>query len=166
MAHRGSLAIALCLGALAGCRAYGPLAGGGSTLSAEMRSAIADTVRSIGQATFNAGSARDLDRMYANFSPGTTLTVSGQIAPSWPAHQEQARAFYRTLRAVSYEPMVHGVDVLSPEVAIWRGRYRYTFTDSAGTVTSGTAAQTWVFVREDRRWRIVHAHISAPLPSR
>ena len=134
------------------------------TLSSSQRSAIADSVRRITDSVFAAGRRRDLDRMFSFYGASTTLLHDGK-PENWREHQSGARAFYKTLRAVDVHPLDHQIDVLSPTVAVWRGQYAYSFTDTAGHVTAGMAANTWVLVREADGWRIVHVHISDPLPA-
>jgi uncharacterized protein (TIGR02246 family) len=132
------------------------------TMSDANRAAIADTIEGLSNAAFAAGNAKNLDSLFAFFSPQTSFLSVGEIVQSWPEHQKEAKAFFATLRSVKFEPLDYKVEVLTPDVALWRGTYRHTFTDSAGKATSGTSAQTWVWVREGSTWLIRHVHVSDP----
>lgn len=134
-------------------------------LSATERQAIADSVRVVADSVFAAGRRRDPDRMFSWYSPSATLLHNG-TSEDWHAHQIAARALYDTLGAVDVRPLGHEIEVLAPTVALWRGRYSYRITDSAGRVISGDAAQTWIFVREHAGWRIVHIHLSDPVSAK
>jgi len=126
------------------------------------RAAIADTIRSLGDAAFAAVSNRDLDRLFELFDPAVSFINEGDFIKSWEQHQANSRMFFRTLKSIQMEPFDYRVEVLSPDVAVWSGRYRFTQVDSAGVTTTGTNAQSWVFQREASGWRIRHIHISAP----
>jgi ketosteroid isomerase-like protein len=135
------------------------------SLSAAQRAAITDSVGFVADSVFAAGRRRDLDRMFSWYSPSATLLHDGK-PEEWKTHQAAARALYNTLRAVDVRPLGHEIEVLSPTVALWRGQYAYSLTDSAGHVIGGSAAQTWVLARENAGWRIVHIHLSDPMPAR
>jgi len=126
------------------------------------RAAIADTVTALGNAAFAAGSAKNLDSLFSFFSGQTSFLSVGTIVPSWPEHQKGAKEFFATLRSVKFEPLDYKVEVLTPDVALWHGTYRHSYTDMAGKTSTGTSAQTWVWVREDGTWRIRHVHVSDP----
>jgi ketosteroid isomerase-like protein len=132
-------------------------------LSPARRTAIVDSVRAVADSAFAAGNRRDLERLYSFYSPATTLLHDGTVQ-DWAVHQASARAFYQTLRSVELRPLDYAIDLLSPTVAVWRGRYAYVLTDTAGHAASGTAAQTWVLTRDAVGWRITHVHISDRLP--
>jgi len=132
-----------------------------ASLSDFQRSAIADSVAIVMDSVFALSSRPDLDRMYTFFRANTSVLHNGK-PEDWKEHQAGTRAFYRTLRSVDMHPLAHEIDVLSPTAAIWRGQFSYTFADSAGHVTSGTAASTWVLARDSSGWRIAHLHMSDP----
>ena len=132
-----------------------------AALSAAQRSAIADSVATVMDSVFGLSSRPDLDRMYTYFSANTTVLHNGK-PEDWKEHQAGTRAFYKTLRSVDMHPLAHEIDVLSPTAAIWRGQFSYTFADTAGRVTSGVAASTWVLARFVSGWRVVHLHMSDP----
>lgn len=135
--------------------------GAQASLTAVQRSAIADSVTTVMDTVFALSSRRDLDRMYSFFRPNTTVLRDGK-PEDWKEHQAGTRSLYRTLRSVDMHPLAHEIDVLSPTSAIWRGQFSYNFADSAGHVTSGIAASTWVLARDSSAWRIVHLHLSDP----
>jgi len=135
------------------------------SLSAGQRSAIADSVGSVMDSVFAAGSRPDLNRMYSFFSANTSLLHDGK-PEDWKEHQGGTRAFYKTLRSADLRPLAHEIDVLSPTVALWRGQYSYSFADSAGHTISGIAATTWVLARNSSGWHIVHLHMSNPPASK
>ena len=133
-------------------------------LSDVQRAAIEDSVRATTDSVFAAGNRKDLDRMFSFYSANTTLLRDGKYE-AWAEHQAGARAFYATLKAVDLRALDHTVEVLSPTAAIWRGRYRFSLTPQSGKPIAGTAANTWVLTRETTGWRIIHVHISDPMPA-
>lgn len=132
------------------------------TMADANSAAIADTIMSLGNAAFAAGSAKNLAGLFSYFSSQTSFLSVGTIIPSWPRHQKEAKEFFATLHSVKFEPLDYKVEVLSPDLALWYGTYRHTYTDMAGKATTGTSAQTWVWIREDNTWRIRHVHVSDP----
>lgn len=132
-----------------------------ASLTAVQRSATADTVATVMDTVFALSSRPDLDRMYSFFRANTTVLRNGK-PEDWKEHQAATRSFYRTLRSVDMHPLAHEIDVLSPTVAIWRGQFSYNFADTAGHLTSGVAASTWVLARDSSGWRIVHLHMLDP----
>jgi len=56
------------------------------------------------------------------------------------------------------------VDVLSSNVAVLLGKYSLIATDTTGTTINLSAAWTYVFNKENGKWKIVHFHDSNPLP--
>jgi uncharacterized protein (TIGR02246 family) len=135
-------------------------------LTESHRVALADTIRSLGDSIFAAGNVKDLDGLFRYFDPSVSFLDNGAFIPSWEKHKEGARPFYRSLKSVHFEPMDVRVEVLSPDVVVWSGRYRYANVDSLGVTASGTNGQTWVFVRENVGWRVRHIHISTPVALR
>jgi len=133
-----------------------------SSLTDSQRAAIVDEIKQLTAAAYEAVSQLDHKRAYSYFSEQTTAAINGKVIESWETHKQQGGAFLASLREAKYVVEEMQVDVLTPDVAVLVGRYHFTATDTAGNAMTATPAWTWVFARQNREWKIVHAHISEP----
>ena len=83
------------------------------------------------------------------------LVIAVGLTPHGADAQAELSAVQRSAIADSVATVMDSVFGLS-------GQFSYSFADSAGHVTSGIAASTWVLARDKSGWRVVHLHMSDP----
>ena len=74
--------------------------------------------------------------------------------------KKHGRNFFASQQKVNYTIDAMNVDVLSPDVAVLLGKYKMTTTDTDGKTISSSPAWTYVFNKQQGKWKIVHFHIS------
>ncbi len=135
-------------------------AGGSSVVTEQQRESIVQTIEQLVTDINESSSRRDVDRFYSFFSDQTTAVINDRMVLSWDEHKQQGRTFFNSLSKAEYVADDIHVDVLTPDVAVYMGRHRFSGEDKSGKSISATFVQTWVFRRHNGTWRIVHAHLS------
>lgn len=126
---------------------------------------IIEEIRQTTDSIFAAGNNRDHKQIDIHFSDNATGAWNGSIIESWEKQKKQGHSYYAGLEKVSYTIDTISIDVLSPDVAILVGKYKYSATDTAGKVSSSSPAWTYVFNKQEGKWKIVHFHVSESVSS-
>lgn len=126
------------------------------------RESIKTEIKQITNSTIESGNRKDVVELYSNFSDKTTGVHSGAIMESWEQHKQQGADFFASLKEIEYKIDNMTVDVLSRDAAVLYGRYAMTATDTAGTPINAKPALTYVFTKENGKWKIIHFHVSDP----
>ena len=126
------------------------------------RERITEEIRLLTNSIFEAASRKDIDQVYANFSDKVTGAFPGTIMESWEEHKQQSAEFFAMQETVEYKIENMNIDVLSSNVAVLLGKYTFIATDTTGTTINSSSAWTYVFNKENGKWKIVHFHISDP----
>lgn len=126
------------------------------------RESIKTEIKQITNSIYESGNRKDLVQLYSNFSDKTTGIFSGTIMESWGQHKQQAPDFFAKQKQIEYKIENMSVDVLSRDVAVLFGKYTMTATDTTGITINSTPAWTYVFTKENRKWKVIHFHVSDP----
>ena len=82
---------------------------------------------------------------------------------SWEDHKRQMANFFFGQGKIESEIKIVDTDVLSSNTAIVLAKYRITATNREGvTFNSPTSSITYVFIKTNGQWKIVHFHDSKP----
>lgn len=137
-----------------------------SELTIEQRDNITAHIKQLSDATYEAGNQKDAEKVYANFDDNTTGILNGSVIDSWSNHKNQGISFFNGLKEVKYSVVSSQVDVLSSDIAIGYGQYKFDAVDASGNQMTSLNGWTWVWNRQGDNWKIVHVHISnvAPTP--
>lgn len=138
-------------------------------VTVRQRTAIADTVKQLAQALFDAENQRNADVFIgqATDDPDFHYISSGNLFPSKDSLSRAAHGRVRSLQALTYTLKDGYVTVLSPDAAVFTGSYDEVAVDSAGKSSQFRDGWTAVYARRHGQWKIVHGHFSrAPVASR
>jgi len=127
------------------------------------RDKITEEIRIHTNSIFEAANRKDIDQVHANFSDKVTGAFSGTIMESWEENKQEAAEFFAMQENIEYKLENMTVDVLSSNVAVLLGKYSLIATDTTGKTINLSAAWTYVFNKENGKWKIVHFHDSNPL---
>lgn len=126
------------------------------------RERITEEIRQLTNSIFEGANRKDIDQVYANFSDKVTGAFPGTIMESWEEHKQESANFYAKQEFVDYKIENMNIDVLSSDVAVLLGKYTFIATDTTGVTINSSSAWTYVFNKENGKWKIVHFHISDP----
>jgi ketosteroid isomerase-like protein len=76
---------------------------------------------------------------------------------------ESTKKGLQGFKGLSYSYNQEHITVISPTVALWVGEGTSTVTIKDGRKFSGPFAESIVFVKKDGKWKVLHAHRSAPI---
>ena len=76
---------------------------------------------------------------------------------------ESTKKGLQKFKGISYSYNQEHITVISPTVALWVGEGTSTVTIKDGRKFSGPFAESIVFVKKDGKWKVLHAHRSAPI---
>ena len=124
------------------------------------RERITKEIRQITNSIFDGASRKDVD--YAYFSDKVTGAFPGTIMESWEEQKREATKFYAKQETVEYKIENMNIDVLSSDVAVLLGKYTFIATDTTGATINSLLTWTYVFNKENGKWKVVHFHISNP----
>ena len=133
------------------------------------RTAIADTVKQLAKALFDAENQRNADVFIgqATDDPDFHYISSGNLFPSKDSLSKAAHGRVKSLKALTYTLKDGYVTVLSPDAAVFTGSYDEVAVDSTGKSSQFRDGWTAVYARRHGQWKIVHGHFSrAPVASR
>ena len=137
-----------------------------------MSEAATNRVRSEVQAAVDsivaASRAADVDGCLARIStsPGSRFADGETVYDSLEAQRAIYKDVFARIRSQDLELDRQEIHVLSPDLAAYTGRGSFTSTYKTGETTPRRAfAWTFLWGREDGRWRIVHGHQSLGLLS-
>ena len=150
--------------------ACGPAPGG--RLSGAQEAAIADTLRQLVAAAYDFSKEGDAVGRLMSLYPDSGRVVSaasGRITASRDTLELQIREFWTNVGQNMRDPRwtwehTH-IEVLSPDAAVLTATYRVPHTTPHGDPHVIGGAMTAVFERRDRRWVIVHEHLSVAPPA-
>jgi len=115
--------------------------------------------RGLAQAA-NALGADPLDRMLAS-DPELTWASDGHLlAISHDSMISLYRSFYHSLRRMDFAWDTLRVSVLGPDAAVLSGVGHFAVTDTSNQTDQQAVAVTYVFVRRDHGWQLLHGHAS------
>lgn len=126
------------------------------------RDNIKEEIKQITNSIYESGNRKDAVQLYSNFSDKTTGIFSGTVMESWEQHKRQGADFFASQREIEYKIDNMTVDVLSGDAAVLYGKYTMTATDTAGITINAKPAWTYVFTKENGKWKIIHFHVSDP----
>ncbi len=131
-------------------------------LSDRQRTAIADTVKQLAKALFDAENQRNADVFIgqATDDPDFHYISSGNLFPSKDSLSRAAHSRVKSLKALTYTLKDGYVTVLSPDAAVFTGSYDEVAVDSAGKSAQFRDGWTAVYARRHGQWKIVHGHFS------
>jgi ketosteroid isomerase-like protein len=111
-----------------------------------------------------AAESLDAAALYAYVSDTSTPPIieDGQLAPTRAAALERTTAGLRQLTKLSYTYARDNVTVLSANTALWVAEGTAAATLVDGRTINAPFAETIVFSRQNGRWKVLHAHRSAP----
>jgi uncharacterized protein (TIGR02246 family) len=107
--------------------------------------------------------ALDVNLFAPHFSSDPELTWAGDgyLMPiSHDSLMSFYRGVYRGFRAADFTWDTLRVSVLSPDAGVVSGAAHFAVTDRTGRTVQQGVAVTYVFVRRDGRWQLLHGHAS------
>ena len=114
-----------------------------------------------------ASRAADVDGCLARIStsPGSRFADGETVYDSLEAQRATYKDVFARIRSQDLELDRQEIHVLSPDLAACTGRGSFTSTYKTGETTPRRAfAWTFLWGREDGRWRIVHGPFSSTTP--
>ena len=126
------------------------------------RTAIADTVKQLAKALFDAENQRNADVFIgqATDDPDFHYIASGNLFPSKDSLSKAAHSRVKSLKALTYTLKDGYVTVLSPDAAVFTGSYDEVAVDSAGKSTQFRDGWSAVYARRHGQWKMVAGHFS------
>ena len=137
--------------------------GGPATLTEAERAAVADSLQAFATVIEEGVEALDVSRFAPVFSSDADLTwaADGQLMLiSHDSLMSFYRVAYRGFREIDFTWDTLRVSVLSPDVGVLAGAGHFEVTDTAGSTSQQGVAVTYVFVRRNGRWQLLHGHAS------
>ncbi|HEX9164295.1 MAG TPA: DUF4440 domain-containing protein [Gemmatimonadales bacterium] len=103
--------------------------------------------------------ALDVDRAVNHYLDDPAMHVwNDGVRFDYAAWVAAARANLAPLRSIEGSWGEMTVVPLPPDAAVASASFEETVTDNSGVVTEIRGAVTWVWVRVDGEWRIIHGH--------
>jgi uncharacterized protein (TIGR02246 family) len=138
------------------------------SLSEEAKTRVRSEVQAAVDALAASARAADLEGCLASLSTssGSRFADGETVYESLAAQRAAYRDAFARMR--SQDLLIDGQDilVLSPELAAYTGRGSFTSTCKTGETTPRRAfAWTFLWSRENGRWKIIHGHQSLEAPS-
>jgi uncharacterized protein (TIGR02246 family) len=126
------------------------------------KSKIAEEIRQVTNSIYQAASTKDADKVYSYFSNSVTGVFNGVIMDSWDEHKKAGHSFFAAQKEMKFTiDSIYSIDVISPDVAILTGRYTLTATDTIGNAVNSSPAWTYVYNKQNGKWKVVHFHESS-----
>lgn len=152
----------LALSLLAGCQERA-----GPTISAEQKTAIADTLRTMITSAYDLTKPGDAVGRLMSLYPASGRVVSasgGEVSTSRDTLESGIRAFWENVGRNMRDPKwiwgeMH-VDVLAPDAAVVTTTYKVSHLTPRGEPHVIAGAWTAVFQRRGGKWVIVQEHLS------
>lgn len=149
--------------ALTGALALATCSPAGTPLTERERSAVADTIGQFATLIEEGVEALDTTRFAPIFASDNDLTwgIDGQLLLI-PRDSLVAlyQSIYHGFRHADFTWDTVRVSVLGPEVSVLAGAGHFTVTDTAGVTRHRGVAVTYVFVRRNQKWQLLHGHAS------
>lgn len=140
------------------------LAGCAALPSGNLSSQIA-SIEKVHAQVVAAAEKRDADGMYAYILNGEGVIIeNGAVRESRQEALDATNAGFQRVQSIKYQYDHHRVTILSRHAAIWIGNGTTNAVLDDGRQVAAPFAESAVFVRQDGKWMIRHAHFSRPLP--
>ena len=134
-----------------------------ASLTEAERTAITDSILTITRGFAAAANALDVSRFSPLFSSDPALTFAADGNLMLVSHDSLMSMYRATSSGFIKMEFVWDtlrVSVLEPKVAVLSGAAHLAVTDKSGKMTRQGVAVTYVFVRRDAGWRLLHGHAS------
>ena len=129
------------------------------------RTALADTVRMLSQGIFDGASGVDLDATFRRFGTGDNAAhLNGGQRYTRDSLASLYRSVFANLQRQEIVPDAPTVTVLGRDAAVYSTRGHFVATPKTGAPLSSDAAWTFVWVRMNGEWTLLHSHQSTPQP--
>jgi uncharacterized protein (TIGR02246 family) len=144
---------------------------GEQALTPAERTAITDSIVAVAHGMAQAANALDADALDRTLASDPELTWASDghlLAIPHDSMMAMYRNFYHSLRSMAFVWDTLRVSVLGHDAAVLSGAAHFAVTDTSNQTDREAVAVTYVFVRRDQRWQLLHGHAShRPLrPSR
>ena len=129
-------------------------------------SSVETEIRAVHAEMLAAAEKRDAAALFVHILETTTPPVieQGVVTPTRGEALERTDRGLRGLASVSYAYTRQSITVLGPATVLWVGEGTTSAALTDGRQLAAPFAETIVFVRHGRAWKVLHAHRSAPNP--
>jgi ketosteroid isomerase-like protein len=128
------------------------------------REAVEAAIRSVMGAMREAAGRFDADALYAHVLDSETLPIieNGRLALTHSDALRRTAEGFRGLTRLSYRYTQENITVTAPNTVLWVASGTASATLADGREITTPFAETIVFIWNENRWRVLHAHRSVP----
>ena len=115
-----------------------------------------------------AAVAGNVDALYAHVSEklNEAIIEDGELYKNREEAMASSRRGFKRTADLEYNYTHQKITVLCPTLVLWVADGSASATRKNGSTRSAPFAETIVFTLEDGKWKVLHAHRSAPDPRR
>lgn len=123
-------------------------------------SAVEDTLRRIALAFPNALRTLNADTVIKAFDDELVWVADAYLFPSRDSVKVDAAQRYAGMRSIDFRWDTLRIQALGPDAGVVTGQARAAIVGSDGKPVVVRAGATYVFIRRDGHWKVIHGHAS------